>query len=252
MWTGEGGGHDGCSTSGRRLRYPAPSLIQETPHARFRRRRRPPHHRRGRGRGAARRRHCRRCAIAAGLACMVAEPALAGLLGGGFLMVREPGGQSAGSRLLRRDAEAQPPGRRARLPRHRGEFGTATQEFHIGAGCDRDARRRRRAGRGACPLRSHADARARPARRSSPRARASPSPTTSPSSAASSRPILTATPAARALFCRGDALMPEGFLFRNPEFADVHRGDGARGAAPGHRGRGRAGASGALRRGRAI
>ena len=30
--------------------------------------------------------------IAAGLACMVAEPALAGLLGGGFLMVREPGG----------------------------------------------------------------------------------------------------------------------------------------------------------------
>ena len=72
--------------------------------------------------------------ISAALAAMVAEPVLAGLLGGGFLVVREPNGQS---RVL--DFFVQTPLQK----RSAGEldfraihadFGTTTQEFHVGAG----------------------------------------------------------------------------------------------------------------------
>src|SRR5690606_28348430 len=73
-------------------------------------------------------------AIAGCLAGLAAEPALAGLLGGGFLMVREPRGQI---RVL--DFFVQTPTHRR--PEHEldfraveAQFGTATQEFHIGAG----------------------------------------------------------------------------------------------------------------------
>ena len=159
-------------------------------------------------------------AIAAGLAGMVAEPALAGLLGGGFLMVREPGGRA---RVL--DFFVQTPARCR--PEHEidfraieAQFGTATQEFHIGAGAI--------AVPGVAPGLSEARARygrmpmvelAAPAIAA---AREGVSLTAYQSYVAGIiEPILTATPAARALFCRDDRLMPEGSLFRNPDLADV-------------------------------
>ncbi|MEM6932049.1 MAG: gamma-glutamyltransferase [Pseudomonadota bacterium] len=70
-------------------------------------------------------------AIAAALAAMVAEPVLAGLLGGGFALVI---GDSA-PRLL--DFFVQTPRGRASDIDFRSvlaDFGTTTQEFHIGAG----------------------------------------------------------------------------------------------------------------------
>jgi gamma-glutamyltranspeptidase/glutathione hydrolase len=159
-------------------------------------------------------------AIAAALACMVAEPALAGLLGGGFLMVREPGGAT---RLL--DFFVETP-KRCRPEDEldfraiEAQFGTATQEFHIGAGAI--------ATPGVAPGLAEAHARygrvpmtelARPAVLAAREG----VPVTDYQSFICGiiTPILTATPAARALFCREDRLMPEGFLFRNPDFADV-------------------------------
>lgn len=159
-------------------------------------------------------------AIAAGLVSMVAEPALAGLLGGGFLMVREPGGAA---RLL--DFFVETPIRR-RPPDDldfraiEAEFGTATQEFHIGAGAI--------ATPGVAP--GLAEAHARHGRLPMPEL-ARPAvlaaregvPVTDYQSFICGiiRSILTATPEARALFCRDDALMPEGFLYRNRDLADV-------------------------------
>lgn len=159
-------------------------------------------------------------AIAAGLACMLAEPALAGFLGGGFLMVREPGGQS---RVL--DFFVQTPARCR--PAHeldfRGieaQFGTATQEFHIGAGSV--------ATPGVAPGLAEAHARYGrvPFRELAAPAIAAAREGVPVSDYQSFicgiiRPILEATPAARALFCRDDRLMPEGFVYRNPDFADV-------------------------------
>lgn len=159
-------------------------------------------------------------AIAAGLACMVAEPALAGFLGGGFLTVREPGGQV---RVL--DFFVQTP-LRCR-PEHEldfraieAQFGTATQEFHIGAGSI--------ATPGVAPGLAEAHARygrvpmtdlAAPAITAARQG----VPVTDYQSFICGiiEPILTATPAARALFCRDERLMPEGFVFRNPDFANV-------------------------------
>ena len=72
--------------------------------------------------------------IAGALAACVAEPVLASLLGGGFLMVREPSGRV---RLL--DAFVHTP--RRPLPEREtdlreivADFGETTQSFHIGAG----------------------------------------------------------------------------------------------------------------------
>ena len=62
-------------------------------------------------------------AVAAALTAMVAEPVLAGLLGGGFAMVRSP--STVETRLidfLRRYAGALPARGRDRLPRDRGRF----------------------------------------------------------------------------------------------------------------------------------
>ncbi len=71
-------------------------------------------------------------AIAAGFAAMVAEPVLAGAMGGGFLMVVPAEGEPS---LL--DAFVTAP-RRAKpgadIREVTVDFGTATQDFHIGAG----------------------------------------------------------------------------------------------------------------------
>lgn len=71
--------------------------------------------------------------VAAALTACAAEPVLAGLLGGGFLMVREPSGRA---RLL--DFFVQTPRRRRPegewdLREVHADFGTTTQAFHIGA-----------------------------------------------------------------------------------------------------------------------
>ena len=159
-------------------------------------------------------------AIAAGLAAMAAEPALAGLLGGGFLMVREPGGQA---RML--DFFVQTPARCR--PAHEldfraveAQFGTATQEFHIGAGSVATpgvapGLSEAHAGYGRVPMTELAAPAIAAARQGV-------SVTAYQSMVCGIiEPILTATPAARALFCRDDKLMPEGSAFRNPELADV-------------------------------
>ena len=72
--------------------------------------------------------------VAGALAAMVAEPVLAGLLGGGFLMVRQPDGES---RLLdffvQTPLQKRPAGELDFRAIH-ADFGTTTQEFHVGAG----------------------------------------------------------------------------------------------------------------------
>ena len=159
-------------------------------------------------------------AIAAGLAAMVAEPVLASLLGGGFLMVREPSGQS---HLL--DAFVQTPARR--LPDRdvalnvvTADFGTTTQDFHIGAGSV--------AVPGLAPSLTEAHLRfgrmpfselAAPAIKA---AREGVILTGYQARLAKIvEPILKATPAAQSLHCDGDALLTEGQTLRNPDLADV-------------------------------
>ena len=159
-------------------------------------------------------------AVAGGLMAMVAEPVLAGLLGGGFLMLRPADGPA---RLL--DFFVQTP-RRA-LPGDELDFraidvafGTASQEFHIGAGTI--------ATPGAAP--GLAEAHDRFGRIPLPELAA-------PAVAAARagiqvtafqahlacvvEPILTATPEASALHCQDDALRGEGGKAHNPELADV-------------------------------
>jgi gamma-glutamyltranspeptidase/glutathione hydrolase len=159
-------------------------------------------------------------AIAAGLACMVAEPALAGLLGGGFLMVREPGGATRLVDFFVETPKRRRPAGELDFRAIEAQFGTATQEFHIGAGAI--------ATPGVAPGLAEAHARY---------GRVPMTDLVQPAVVAAREgvrvsdyqafvcgivaPILTATAAARALFCRGDVLMPEGFVFRNPDLADV-------------------------------
>ena len=159
-------------------------------------------------------------AIAAALAAMVAEPVLAGLLGGGFLMVREPGTRT---HLL--DFFVETPGRRRSMAELdfraiETDFGTAIQEFHVGAGAI--------AVPGVAP--GLAEAHTRFGRL--------PLPVLAEPACAAARDgvvlteyqarlgqivgaILTATPASRALFCADDAPLGEGKIFRNPDLADV-------------------------------
>ena len=160
-------------------------------------------------------------AIAAALTSMVAEPVLAGLLGGGFLMVREPGGST---RLL--DFFVQTPGRK--LPEDDldfrailAEFGTATQEFHIGAGTI--------ATPGAAPGLAEAHARLG---RIPFRALSEPAITAARQGVEVTdfqanlgqivSAILTATPEARTLCCDDDDKpLPAGATWKNSDFADV-------------------------------
>ena len=159
-------------------------------------------------------------AIAAALTAMAAEPVLAGLLGGGFLLVREPGGTSHAL-----DAFVQTPSRK--LPNGdialdvvTADFGNTTQDFHIGPGSI------------AVPglARGLTEAHARFGRIPFPdlaapaikAAREGVELTAYQTRLAEIvKPILTATPDAQILYCDGDNLKPEGQELRNPEFADV-------------------------------
>ena len=148
--------------------------IRRAADARFRRRRRTPRHRRGRGRGAARRRHGRgrgdrRGAGLHGRRAGAGRTARRRLSDGA-----RAGRRGSGARLLRRDAKAPPPRGRARLSRHRGAVRHGDPGIPHRRRVDRDAGRRRRLRRGACPLWPHADDRARPPRHRSRRARACP------------------------------------------------------------------------------
>ncbi|MEM7745545.1 MAG: gamma-glutamyltransferase [Pseudomonadota bacterium] len=158
--------------------------------------------------------------IAAGMMAMVAEPVLAGLLGGGFLMVRTPEGQS---HLL--DFFVQTPRRKVSegelaIEEVYADFGTTTQAFHIGEGTV--------AVPGVAPGLAEAHARfgrmplpdlAEPARRVAVEGVRL--------SAYQARllkivePIYKATGSARSLFAPDDELLPEGALYCNPTFADV-------------------------------
>lgn len=159
-------------------------------------------------------------AIAAALTAMVAEPVLAGFFGGGFLMVRSPNGAS---QLL--DFFVQTP--RSKVGAGdldfrsiEAEFGTTTQEFHIGAGAIATpgvpsglAEAHARFGR--VPMRQLVEPACEAARKGV---------TITEYQATLSQivsAILTAAPEVRALFCEDDLPRREGSVSRNPDLADV-------------------------------
>lgn len=159
-------------------------------------------------------------AVAAAFAAMVAEPVLAGLLGGGFAMVRPPGGRP---RLF--DMFVSTPGRRKPADEVdfravEADFGTVTQEFHIGAGSVAASGLARglaeaHAAHGRLPTRDLVAPAIAAAREGVK---------VTPFQARLSRivaPILSASAGARALHWSGDAPRGEGALARNPDFAEV-------------------------------
>ncbi len=168
-------------------------------------------------------------AMGAAFAAMVAEPVLAGLLGGGFLMIREAEGRC---HLL--DAFVETP--LAKRPEHEldfhgidADFGTTMQGFMIGAGAI--------ATPGLVPGLAEAHARfgrvplseiVAPAVRAAREGVA-----VSPFQAQLAEivaPILTATPAATALSCDGEGkLLRAGTRLRNADLADVLEVMGAEG-----------------------
>lgn len=158
--------------------------------------------------------------ISAALAAMVAEPVLAGLLGGGFLVVREPNGQS---RVL--DFFVQTPLQK----RSAGEldfraihadFGTTTQEFHVGAGAI--------ATPGVVPGLAEAHERFG---RVPMRVLAEPAVTAARGGVEITEyqarlgkivaAILGTSPESRALFCDDGEPLKAGAIYRNAQFADV-------------------------------
>ncbi|MEL7468805.1 MAG: gamma-glutamyltransferase [Pseudomonadota bacterium] len=159
-------------------------------------------------------------AIAAALTAMVAEPVLAGLLGGGFLMIREPSGQA---RLL--DFFVQTPSRvlpdnDVSMDAITADFGTTTQDFHIGPGTV--------AVPGMAPGLWEAHARfghlpmTEIAAPSMTAARQGVQLTGYQARLAQIvAPILTATDGAKALHCADETLLSEGALYRNADFAAV-------------------------------
>ncbi|MHA1528484.1 MAG: gamma-glutamyltransferase [Alphaproteobacteria bacterium] len=159
--------------------------------------------------------------VAGALVACVAEPVLAGLLGGGFLMVRPADGRAE---LL--DCFVQTPKRK--LPEAeldfraiQADFGETTQEFHIGAGAI--------ATPGLAPGLAEAHARfGRMGLRDlvAPAVRAAREGVTVTDFQASLgriiAPILQATPGSRALMCGDDGKpLPPDTRYRNPDFADV-------------------------------
>jgi gamma-glutamyltranspeptidase/glutathione hydrolase len=159
--------------------------------------------------------------IAGALVACVAEPVLAGLLGGGFLMVHPADGRA---QLL--DCFVQTPRRRqpeADLDFRaiHADFGETTQEFHIGSGAIAtpgmvpglvEAHDRF----GHMPLRDLVE----------PAVRAARDGVTVTAFQASLgqiiAPILQATDSSRALMCGDDGRpLAAGALYRNPDFADV-------------------------------
>jgi gamma-glutamyltranspeptidase/glutathione hydrolase len=160
-------------------------------------------------------------AIAGALAACVAEPVLAGLLGGGFLLVLPPGGRPEVLDFFVHTPKRRRPEASLDFRAIEADFGEATQEFHIGAGA------------GATPgfVPGLAEAHARHGRMplaelTQPAIRAAREGIViTPFQAAISRiiaPILYATPSARSPLCGEDgAPLPAGASCRNPELADV-------------------------------
>ncbi|MEM9060098.1 MAG: gamma-glutamyltransferase [Pseudomonadota bacterium] len=159
-------------------------------------------------------------AVGGAMAAMVAEPVLAGLLGGGFLMVREPAGEA---RLL--DAFVQTPFQRLpdselSIDEVHANFGATTQGFHIGPGSIAvpgiapglwEAHTRF----GRLPMKTLVQPALKAAREGV---------TITAYQARLKQivgPILTATEGARARFCDGDALIGEGVIHRNLDLGDV-------------------------------
>ncbi|MEM8791323.1 MAG: gamma-glutamyltransferase [Pseudomonadota bacterium] len=156
-------------------------------------------------------------AIAAALMTMAAEPVLAGLLGGGFAMV------ASGGKTELLDFFVQTPRTKADEIDFRSvhaDFGSVTQEFHIGAGAIATpgiavglAELHQRCGR--VPFRELAAPAIQAAREGVE---------ITPYQARLGRiisPILMASPEMRALMCDDDGPLPAGTPQRNPEFADV-------------------------------
>jgi len=159
-------------------------------------------------------------AVAGALMAMVAEPVLAGLMGGGFAMIRPDDGAAE---LM--DAFVSTPGVKRPMDEIdfraiEADFGTATQEFHIGAGAIAAAGLARglwelHARHGRMPFAALAEPAARAARSGVE---------ITPFQARLGEivaPILAAGPAARALYCADGAPLGAGAVFRNPELADV-------------------------------
>ncbi|MDT8345575.1 MAG: gamma-glutamyltransferase, partial [Thermohalobaculum sp.] len=159
-------------------------------------------------------------ALAAAFTAMVAEPVLAGLMGGGFLLVRRPSGEV---RVL--DAFVQTPRRKRPLAELalrevEADFGETRQRFLIGAGTVATpglapalVEAHRALGR--MPLGDLVAPAIRAAREGV---------RVTPFQASLGRiiaPILTATPAIRALMCDGDTPLTAGATLRNPDFAEV-------------------------------
>ncbi|MEM9148487.1 MAG: gamma-glutamyltransferase [Pseudomonadota bacterium] len=161
-------------------------------------------------------------AMAAALMAMVAEPVLAGLLGGGFAMVRLPDGRCE---LL--DAFVDTPRRKrpegeVAMEEIHADFGGTLQGFRIGTGtiaapCLAAGLAEAHARHGRMALRDLTQPAVEAARVGVP---------LTPYQARLAeivRPILVATPSARALWCAADGahLLAEGARWRNPAFADV-------------------------------
>jgi gamma-glutamyltranspeptidase/glutathione hydrolase len=159
--------------------------------------------------------------IAGALTACVAEPVLASLLGGGFLMARDAKGRT---KLL--DFFVQTP--RRPLPRDEldfraasANFGEATQEFHIGAGAIATpgiapGLIAAHQALGRMPLIDLAAPAAALARKGAPLS------AFQASVFAIVLPIYTASPEAQALFLGGEAKAPApGAILPNPDLADV-------------------------------
>lgn len=159
-------------------------------------------------------------AIAAAAMAMVAEPVLAGLFGGGFLLLRDPAGRTRVLDMFVDTPRAKRPERDADIRVIEADFGETRQAFHIGAGTI--AVSGLAAGLGEAHARAGRTPMAELLAPAAAAARAGVE--VSAFQARLGRivaPILTATPAARAIFCAGDAPLGEGARHANTAFGDV-------------------------------
>lgn len=159
--------------------------------------------------------------IAGALVACIAEPVLAGLLGGGFMTVVEEGGRARVLDFFVQTPKRKRPEAELDFRAIEADFGETTQEFHIGAGAVATpglapglAEAHARFGR--VPLRELVAPAARAAREGV---------RVTAFQAELNRiiaPILRATPEARALLCDAEGRpLGEGALYRNPNFAEV-------------------------------
>ena len=158
--------------------------------------------------------------IAAAFTAFVAEPVLAQPLGGGFLMVLPKGGTPVLMDAFIQTPRQKPAEADLDLRTVTVDFGTTTQDFHIGAGttgtpCLMQGLWEAHARLGRIPLRDLAEPATRLAREGCAL-------TAFQANVASIvGPILTATESIRALYCNEDALLGLGAVFRNPDLADA-------------------------------